>query len=233
MLSLFSTILFAQDTINVSEALKHSHQEQTVYYLKGEKFTGIIIKNYPNKQLEYEVMVEDGLENGISKHYYENGNLESRINFIEGEKEGLFESYYKNGVLKGKSTMLEGQFKGVATGYYENGNLKIIGNYKDNLNYSAKIHYESGSLWSEVTMINGKLNGVYLEYYENDIKEGTKGDNNKNPQLKIRANYINNKRDGVYLEYYENGNLSRKRMFKNDIESIKTNDVRDYNEEAE
>lgn len=140
------SFLFWTTIVNAQRVIDYSNIEykDTAMYAKGEDkpFTGVAISYYGNGKVDAEYLVENGIQNGITKLYYETGELDSEVPFVNGFMNGLARTYYKNG------------------------NVDTEMNYENDIPVGiARWYYETGELEAEFPYVNGNRHGV-VNYYD-------------------------------------------------------------------
>ena len=100
---------------------------------KGDPFSGTLVKNYENGQLEKKVTYKDGKEHSVYETYYKNGQLEWKVTYKDGKLHGVSESYYEDGQLEKKVTFKHGELDGVWEDYDKEGKVSSRRTYKDGI----------------------------------------------------------------------------------------------------
>ena len=63
--------------------------------------------------------------NGYNRSWFENGNLQSEVEVVDGKQQGTYTSWYANGKKKEEAVYRDGQRQGRTQEWHENGQLKI------------------------------------------------------------------------------------------------------------
>ena len=101
-ISLFSTMLNAQEAIIDKGYYENGQLEFKKRYVSGEK-DGQQLWWYRNGQLEFEQNYLSGKKDGLWKGWWSNGQLEYQGEFQSDKRDGLWEAYYDNGQLRKKA----------------------------------------------------------------------------------------------------------------------------------
>lgn len=118
-------LINSQNVVDISETISKEVDGQFILFSKyGEKFTGIVLSNWSNKELASSKTYKDGKLNGLYKEYYSNGSLKFYGNFKNDKKHGLCRWYYKNGCIESKGNFNDGNPIELFEWYYENCKLK-------------------------------------------------------------------------------------------------------------
>ena len=174
---------------------KGGDNQELLITLKEEPFSGYLLKNYENGQLQGKLSYVDGKKDGISLTYYEDGQLQVKMSYVDGKQDGIALVYYENGQLQLKASSVDGKQDGIMLVYYEDGQLQVKMSYVDGKQDGINLtYYEDGQLQGKVSYVDGKLDGIALVYYEDG-------------QLKGKISYLDGKLDGISFSYYENGQL--------------------------
>ena len=128
--SLFKILLLSVILIGCSEERrpydelvnKGTPKERLMYY-DGALYNGVGFYAYSNGQLEMEVNLKDGKEDGLVRMWYESGQLEFEAIFKDGKEDGLSRDWYENGQLHFESYYKNGDLKSIKT-WDEDGNLR-------------------------------------------------------------------------------------------------------------
>tara|TARA_B100000745_G_scaffold299691_1_gene251116 strand:- start:1206 stop:1613 length:408 start_codon:yes stop_codon:yes gene_type:complete len=80
------------------DALEFS--DQHLYELKGKPFSGTARENYPSGKTYMEMVIVDGIQEGVTKEWYETGALRSEAFYKKGGLHGSYIEWFENGQLK-------------------------------------------------------------------------------------------------------------------------------------
>ena len=82
---------------------------------------------------------------------------------------GRRKSYYKSGkLLRYTKINIKGNKHGIHKELYENGDLKLLTQYKEDIQYGeTKSFYDNGNKYREFNLINGEYLGGIKEYFKN------------------------------------------------------------------
>lgn len=92
------------------------------FYKEGKK-DSLERRFYANAVVEWETQYQNGLMNGIEKHFNDDGKLISSISYVNGKKHGWSE-YYDNGVLTSKIEFINDKPTGAYVTYNEDGTIQ-------------------------------------------------------------------------------------------------------------
>ena len=95
---------------------------------------------------------------------YKDGQVESIENFKNGKLNGEFKEFFEDGSLFQVGTFKNGEMKSIRV-FYENGNLKFEQNLKDRKG-RYKGYYPNGQLEEEGEVFQGEKIGVWRYYNE-------------------------------------------------------------------
>ena len=183
------TFLFAQETINQTDANGHKQ--------------GRWIGKYANGTIRYEGPFTDDKPVGEWKRFHENGKINAHLYHFPNTDKASAELFDSNGIRYAK-----GNYKGTAKdsiwNYYNNLQLVSQENYSDGVkNGKSLTFFENGIPASESNWINGLLNGVSRSFYPSGKK-------------KTETMYRQGKRQGLNLVYYESGVTEITGQYNND-----------------
>lgn len=104
-LLLFSTVGFAQDTIQTSDYLRKGDK---VFY-NDSLFTGIAVEKADNGQVINEEHYKNGIANGTWREWYDTGEKKFIGAFKNGINDGVWTQWYRDGKVQRKLTFKNGQ----------------------------------------------------------------------------------------------------------------------------
>jgi antitoxin component YwqK of YwqJK toxin-antitoxin module len=218
IISIFTTKVFPQDTINQKDANGLKQGYWIVYYpdSKIKKEEGKYVNNkkegvwkfyYPSGTIKQEVTYKDNKPDGYVKIYYENGKV-SEEGIWKGNKwVGKYKFYHKNGNLAYDWNYNEkGKREGVQKYFYENGNIMIEGNWKNGKEDGVIKEYdENGNLKVEKVFHNGTLDVNSVKVYtQQSTKENQAKQENQNVVIKQQP-----KKKQKELEYFRDSGFKR------------------------
>ena len=135
--------------------------ENPTWIYKGVPFNGIGLSYFENGQLQHEINLKDGINDGSSTGWYENGQIESTGNYKDGKEDGIHKYYESDGTLSSKTNYKNGLKNGLWKSY-DNGRLLWEENYKDGIKdglsriYSPFSDMETEEMWKEEELIETK-----------------------------------------------------------------------------
>lgn len=191
IIGLSVNILIAQDRVEISEInikttkvvwyktyLHNHYRKEHSYYLRGEKYSGIIFENWENGDLKQEFEVKNGRPDGFRKSYYANGNIEDDFpGENKMEEAGKYNvRYHQNGSISYVITVLpigkDGHRYKTSTFYYSNGQIQFISPTKDNLEHGIQYYYyDNGIIQSELPKKDGMPHGIEYFYDNTGVLE--------------------------------------------------------------
>ena len=104
-------------------------ENQMLFIKETERFTGLVLEYYNDKQPKAEINIIDGLKDGIFRQYYENGELQVESKFKKGKLVGKFKAFHENGNEQIITFYKENLRMGSFEEFYDNKKLKLCGNY--------------------------------------------------------------------------------------------------------
>jgi antitoxin component YwqK of YwqJK toxin-antitoxin module len=78
------------------------------FYINDAPFNGVLYKNYPSNQLEYEKTIVNGILDGFYAEYYENGQARIKGTYQKAKKMNQWLSFYASGSRKQLTTYEHG-----------------------------------------------------------------------------------------------------------------------------
>lgn len=163
------------------------------YYPKGE----LLAKTYH-------------LGNGKSRTwmFHRNGEPRAMGLYLNEKRDSVWTFYNEKGVKVSTESYQEGEKHGAVTTYYPDGKKADIKYFENGLEQGEwKLFYEEdSSLRMHGHFLDGKWHGVFTYYYPDG-----------KPQFK--GQYKQSLKTGIWVEYDEKGELLRKRIFKDGIET--------------
>lgn len=130
--------------------------------LDSVKFSGYLIKQYPDNSMRSKKGYYQGKMEGNFVSYYSNGQVFSLRPYRLGEKHGEHLGYYENGQPKFQYYFEDGFSQGTHKEWYKNGELRRQMNYKDGHEFGPqKFWRPDGKLRSNyVVRENGRKYGM-------------------------------------------------------------------------
>jgi len=139
------------------------------YEINSEKpFSGRASRYYANGQQKEEMILQNGIGNGLSRGWRENGQLSFEENLKDGLLNGEVKTWFENGQLEEESLYKDGVAEGLTTIWYDNGQIREESYMKNNrLDGSSKIWGLSGQLMDEAIYKDGKMIKSIYENFGN------------------------------------------------------------------
>jgi antitoxin component YwqK of YwqJK toxin-antitoxin module len=180
LFTFFSCILFAQDTVNVTDA-------------KGQR-QGFWRKLDTAGRVVYEGRFMDGVPSGEFRYYYSGGKLKTVSKVSNHGRRAVTVSYFPNGKEMAAGNYLDEKKDSTWQFFSEtDGTLVSLENYVAGMiNGLSKVFYPEGGL-SE------------LHYYKNGIKDGLWEQYYLDGKLKLRGAYKSGEKQGAFKTWYNSG----------------------------
>jgi len=166
--------------------------------------TGRWIKFFPNGNMAYHVIFQNGKPIGDYYRYHENG---ARMAYLYYYENGFAEASLFN---EDTSLLATGYYWGINkdsiwTYFYPNGTKAAEIAYKMGVeNGRAKVYYQDGSLLEELDWVNGQKDGLWRQFYPSGKK-------------RLETKFINNQKNGPFIMYQENNAYDMKGTYKNGL----------------
>ncbi len=152
--------------------------KDSVYYYKGELFTGIVYTMYTenvialsrlagidanDQQISAEYEFKNGKEDGPVLSYHLTGQLEVEAFSKNGEKDGTYKKYNKNGVLLEEGSYKQGMKDGTFKTFYEFSNtagqhVETVETWKDGQSTGATYYDMRGNVITYALLQENKKN---------------------------------------------------------------------------
>lgn len=194
-------------------------QKGTYHY---NKLQGAISEYFPSGKLAKKTTYKENQLHGPVVEYYPSGQLKLKATWSMGKNqqgkpqsryEGAFISYYENGHIQSKGQFSEQQKEKRWEEFYPNGNPKSSQYYRANLPYGKiKSYFENGQLKSEHTVYQEKIGGSTSQRFEGDYLVYF-----ANGQLSEKRMYRNNLLQGEWLSFHETGAKKEVQYFKDNL----------------
>lgn len=128
------TLSSCTQTINYESEIEHIEIKNGIWNYKGKTFSGVLLFNYENGQLQTKVNLKKGKRDGLTEFYTKNGQLSNNIKYKNGDKvqENIF---YDTGELYEVRNYI-----------LDNKNGPVRHKYKKGILYEIDINYED---WKE------------------------------------------------------------------------------------
>jgi len=165
------------------------------------------IKKYPNGNIMYNGIFNEGHPVGEFKRYSEDYILKSVLRYSTDGNEAEATIYHSNGNISAKGTFINQKKEGKWQFFSEfvKGNLVSEETYSGNLRNGVSINFFRDSTVAErVNYVNDIPQGEYMQYYPDGA-------------ICLKSYYENGKINGKYEVWYKNGQLEFSGQYKNDI----------------
>lgn len=83
-----------------------------VWFYRNNKYFGLVYSVYSNQHFEFEMIVHNGIKDGMYKTYYDNGQLKVKTSYNNDLINGPYELYSENGHLIEKRYYVNGKIDG-------------------------------------------------------------------------------------------------------------------------
>jgi antitoxin component YwqK of YwqJK toxin-antitoxin module len=197
------------------------------------------IKRYPNGNIMYNGIFNEGHPIGEFKRYSEDNTLKSVLNYSTDGKEATAILYHPNGNISSEGTFInqkkEGKWRffsefikgGLMSEEIYLGNLRngpSIKYYRDStvaerVNYVNDIpqgecvqYYPNGAICLKLNYNNGEVNGKYEVLFENG-------------QIEFSGQYVNDRRDGIWYIYRKDGTIKYKLEYQEGVTKNRQMDI--------
>lgn len=131
------------------------------WFYKGQVFSGFMIEIEKNKQVVYELPIQDGKENGLARGWYNTGEKLLERPFVAGKKEGVFKQWWPNGHYRYVFHYTADQYDGQQLVFYPNGRKRQESTYVGGQEEGRQRAWdETGDLVSNYSVRNKKIYGI-------------------------------------------------------------------------
>lgn len=133
------------------------------------------VERYENGEIKSICQMENGLKNGVERHYDKNGFLWLETHFKDGKKNGVETTFYfRNKGVYSSQSFVDGIANGDLIHYYDSGAVKTITPYLNGVaNGNQQWFYEDGALMGEISYKNGLRDGEAIWFSENGDTKNT------------------------------------------------------------
>lgn len=196
----------------------------TYFYRNGLR-NGVIMANFEDGKLEFEVTYHKGVKNGEEIYFYENGNPKFKKTYKNNVLDGEEVLFYMNGKPKVQNYYLDGKLDGETIYFDENGNQIKIEHYKAGVKNGVERIIADNILAEEINYIDGVPDGISKKYnkdyqtdeiiYKNGKKNGISKHFNTDGSI-IEMPYKDDLRSGVGIAYYPDQKIANRAEYWND-----------------
>lgn len=222
-------IIFGDTTNQYMLYLKKSFAEEQLVQLQGTNQAAIDFSKIPADELKNINLIDaNGLKTGHWIKFFPNGNMAYHVVFNNGKPIGEYYRYHENGARMAYLFYYENGFAEaslfnedtslLATGYYWGINKDSIWTYfyQDKTiaaqisfrmgleNGRAKVFYQDGTLLEELDWEIGKKNGIWRQFYPNGNK-------------RLETKFLNNQKQGPFIMYHDNNAYDMKGSYNNGL----------------
>ncbi len=190
---------------------------------KGRK-QGEWAKYWDSGKVRYMGAFENGMPNGLFRHFDEAGVLTSEVlhvgersrarhfhpegglmatgNYIDQRKDSTWNYYDVEGRLRKVEHYSKGELDGAQITYYGSGGMAEKGHFSNGIRKGEfKEWFENGHLKSEYTYVDGRPDGDVLHNHPNGRKES-------------EGRVVNGEREGTWRYFNEDGSLHLQAVFR-------------------
>ncbi|MEE2948158.1 MAG: toxin-antitoxin system YwqK family antitoxin [Verrucomicrobiota bacterium] len=126
--------------------------------IKGEPYTGEVVKFYPNKKKSESYSIRRGRLHGPFVNYREDGSRAFQVTFADGVEQGPFKRWFEDGKIWVDENYKSGKLDGISLTYFSNGKIQVQSSYKSGKKEGLEIGwYENGKQRWEAIYEKGKL----------------------------------------------------------------------------
>ncbi len=133
---------------------------ESVYFYRGERFTGIMKAIHPNGIIRL-TNFKDGLEDGRAFDTFPNGLLAAEYFYNKGKFVGVHRAWYESGKARFRYEYNE---QGLAHGehweWHEEGNVFRYSRYENGVSIGTKVWRKDGKIYSNYAFTPERLYGV-------------------------------------------------------------------------
>ena len=86
-------------------------------------YTGMAKAFFPDGNVRVEVVINEGLPEGVWQEFHNNGQLAMKVTYSAGKKEGMSERFHSNGTIWIRKTFKDGTLDGPSEYFNDNGKL--------------------------------------------------------------------------------------------------------------
>ncbi len=133
---------------------------ESVYFYKGQKFSGILKAIHPNGIVRL-TNFKDGLEHGRTFDTFPNGNLAAEYFYDQGKYVGIHRAWYESGKARFRYEYNDaGQAHGDHWEWHDEGNVYRYTRYDQGITVGTKIWRKDGKIYANYTYTPERLYGV-------------------------------------------------------------------------
>ena len=126
--------------------------------VKGEPYTGEVVKFYPNKKKSESYSIRSGRLHGPFVNYRQDGSRAFQVTFVDGIEQGPFKRWFEDGKIWVDENYEAGKLDGISLTYFSNGKIQIQSSYRAGKKEGLEIGwYENGQQRWEAIYEKGKL----------------------------------------------------------------------------
>jgi antitoxin component YwqK of YwqJK toxin-antitoxin module len=133
---------------------------ESVYFYKGQPFTGVLKAVHPNGIVRL-TRFKDGLENGRTFDVFPNGSLSAEYFYDKGKSVDRHRGWYASGKPRfSYDYNKDGLVEGEQWDWYEEGNVYRYARFSKGINIGTKVWRKDGKIYSNYTYTPERLYGV-------------------------------------------------------------------------
>ncbi len=212
LLTFFSSLLPAQDTLNVTDSRGHRQGNwrkadsagRVVY--TGRFKDGVPVGEfryyYPDGKLKTLSVVSNDGKKAVTLSYFPDGRKMAAGNYLNEKKDSTWQFFSESsGTLVSEETYVAGVIEGASRVYFQEGGLSELQMYKNGIRDGVwEQYYLDGKLKLHGAFKGGEKQGAFKTFYSSG-KQMTEGQYNKGHQ------------EGTWTYYTEKGAVSRKEFY--------------------
>ena len=124
LISLIFCALFTADA-SAEELFSNLAARAGTLHLKSTNalYTGMAKAFFPDGNVRVEVVISEGLPEGVWQEFHNNGQLAMKATYSAGKKEGVLERFHSNGKIWIRKTFKNGALDGPSEYFNDNGKL--------------------------------------------------------------------------------------------------------------
>ena len=124
LMSLIFCVLFTADA-SAEELFSNLTARAGTLHLKSTNvlYTGMAKAFFPDGNVRAEVVIREGLPEGVWQEFHNNGQLAMKVTYSAGKKEGMLERFHSNGKVWIRKTFKNGMLDGLSEYFNDDGKL--------------------------------------------------------------------------------------------------------------
>ena len=212
LVTFFSCILFAQDTLNITDSKGHKQGYwrkldsggRVVYdgRFRDGVPEGVFRYFYPDGKLKTVSTVSIQGKRAVTVSYFPNGMKMAAGNYLNEKKDSIWQFFSEsNGDLVSEETYLTGLIHGQSKVFYPEGGVSELRLYKNGIKEGLwEQYYPDGKLKLRGNFQAGDNQGAFMIFYNSG-------------QPMVQGRYAEGHKDGIWMYYDEKGAIAKKESY--------------------